>query len=266
MPAFWLRAARFMSTLARRVRNGVTGSWFMAVDDFDVERLAAYLHLDPAQVARLAERGKVPGRKVAGQWRFAPAEIHHWLESRIGLSNDAELQQMETALQRPPGRTALAEITVAGALPLDAINMHLTARTRGSVITGMCELAARTGWLWDSGKMAEAVRAREELLPTSLECGIALLHPRRPQAGILGQAFLALGHADRRIPFGGTRGAPTDLFILICAVEDRWHLRILARLSRLIADPALLDALRAAPDAASAHEVIDRYEAQLTVA
>ena len=43
----------------------------MAEDDFGIESLAAYLHVDPAQVLRLAERGKLPGRKVAGQWRFA---------------------------------------------------------------------------------------------------------------------------------------------------------------------------------------------------
>ena len=73
----------------------------MSDDDFDLERLAAYLHLDPAQVARLADRGKLPGRKVQGDWRFARAEIHQWLESRIGLSDDDELVQMESIL-RPP--------------------------------------------------------------------------------------------------------------------------------------------------------------------
>ncbi len=75
----------------------------MVDDDFDIERLAAYLHLDPAQVARLADRGRLPGRKVGGQWRFSQAAIHHWLEERMGLSGADELKQMETALGRPPG-------------------------------------------------------------------------------------------------------------------------------------------------------------------
>ena len=216
----------------------------MAVDDFDVERLAAYLHLDPAQVARLADRGKIPGRKVSGAWRFSPAEIHHWLEQRMGLSTDDELLQMEQALQRPPGQSAEAEFSISAALPLEAIDLALAARTRGSVITSMCELAAQTGWLWDPAKMADAVRAREDMLPTALDNGIALLHPRRPLPNILGQAFLALGRTERRMPFGGPRGALTDLFFLICSVEDRGHLRLLARLSRLISDPTLIDELR----------------------
>ena len=85
----------------------------MADDDFDIQRLAAYLHVDPAQVARLADRGRLPGRKVAGQWRFSPAAIHHWLEERMGLSSDDELKQMETALRRPPGGLVEAPVSLA---------------------------------------------------------------------------------------------------------------------------------------------------------
>ena len=36
-------------------------------------------------------------------------------------------------------------------------------------------------------EMAEAVRTREDMLPTAREDGVALLHPRRPLAGILAQ-------------------------------------------------------------------------------
>jgi PTS system nitrogen regulatory IIA component len=128
----------------------------------------------------------------------------------------------------------------------------------------MVELAANTGWLWDAAKMGEAVRAREDMLPTALENGVALLHPRRPLAGILGQAFLALGRTARGIPFGAPRGTLTDLFFLICSVDDRGHLRVLARLSRLISDPTLLDELRQAPDALAAREAIADREARLS--
>src|SRR5207248_8860875 len=110
---------------------------------------------------------------------------------------------------------------------------------------------------------AEAVRAREAMLPTAMDNGVALLHPRRPLPAILGQAFLALGRTDRGIPFGGARGALTDLFFLICSLDDRGHLRTLARLSRLLGDPALIEALRQAPDAQAAWHAIAEREAQL---
>ena len=238
----------------------------MADEDFGIESLADYLHLDPAQVQRLVERGNLPARKVGGQWRFSRGEVHHWLESRIGISSDDELVQMEGALRRAAGQTEeTATISIAEMLPVEAIAIPLAARTRGSVITSLVEVAAQTGWLWDTAKMAEAVRAREDMLPTALENGVALLHPRRPLAGILGHAFIALGRTARGIPFGAPRGTLTYLFFLICSVDDRSHLRVVARLSRLISDPALIDELRDAPDARGAHDVIAERESRLPV-
>lgn len=234
----------------------------MADEGFDVDRLAAYLHLAPAQVAKLADRGKLPGRKVGGSWRFSPAEVHAWLEARIGVSDEDELVQMEGVLGQPPGKPALSEVSIPELLPLEAIAVPLEARTRNSVITAMTETAAQTGYLWDPEKMADAVRQREEMHSTALDNGVALLHPRRPMPSILGQGFLALGVTPSGIPFGA-RGALTDIFFLIMSLEDRGHLRVLARLSRLISDATLLAELRSAAGPGAAHAAIMEAEERL---
>jgi PTS system nitrogen regulatory IIA component len=233
----------------------------MSQRDFDVDSLASYLHLTPAQVTRMADRGKLPGRKIGGEWRFPEAEIHHWLEERIGVSGDEELAQVENVLDRAAPDED--EICIADMLPQEAIAVPLNARTRGKVITAMTDLAADTGWLWDPAKMADAVSARESLHSTALENGVALLHPRRPQPGNLAQAFLALGRTYRGIPFGDSQGRLTDVFFLICSTDDGGHLRTLARLSRLLADPNFLDNIRHADDAEKAHSVIVETEQAL---
>ncbi len=236
----------------------------MPTQDFGIESLARYLHLNPQQVVRLADRGKLPGRKVGGQWRFSRADIHHWLEHRIGLSDEEELVGVEGVLRGPPGTEEPTQVSIAQMLPCEAIAVPLPARTRSSVFTSMVDLGARTGYLWDPEKMAEAIRSREELYPTTLDNGVALLHPRRPMPNLLGQAFLALGITAAGIPFGGERGGLTDVFFLVCSVEDRGHLRTLARLSRVIASSGFLDELRQATDSWSAHELIARTEAKLS--
>ncbi len=217
----------------------------MAQDDFDIDRLAAYLHMMPAAVVKLAERGKLPGRRVGGDWRFSAAEIHHWLEDRIGLSDEDALVAMEGALDRAADVSAEAEVSIAELLKEEAIEVPLSARTRAKVITRMAELAARTHLLWDPEKMADAIRAREEMHSTALDNGVALLHPRRPMPAILAEAVLALGITPGGIPFG-SGGSLTDIFFLICSTSDHEHLRILARLSRVINDQDFLAALRSA--------------------
>jgi PTS system nitrogen regulatory IIA component len=235
----------------------------MPTSDFRIENLARYLHSSPQQVARLADRGKIPGRKVAGEWRFSRADIHHWLEERIGVSDEGELLSVEGILRRACGGESPEEISVGGALPLDAIALPLPAKTRNSVFTSMVDLALATGLLWDGPRMVEAVRSREDLYPTAMENGAALLHPRRPMPSILGEALLALGITASGIPFGSSDGKLTDVFLLICSVDDRGHLRMLARLSRILGTPGFLDALRQCHNSAAAHHLVAETEANL---
>ncbi|MEX0819824.1 MAG: PTS sugar transporter subunit IIA [Pirellulaceae bacterium] len=232
-------------------------------EDFDIDSLAAYLHLTPPQVAKMAERDKLPGRKVGGQWRFSPAEIHHWLEERIGASDEGELVDVEGVLDRAAPGDSEHAVSITALLPVEAIEVPLSARTRNSVVNSMVELAARTGLLWDPEKMAEAVRARETLHPTALDNGVALLHPRRPMSTVLAEPIIALGRTHHGIPFGGPRGMLTDIFFLICSIDDRGHLRTLARLSRLVGAPDFLAALREAESPAATHDCLADFESRI---
>jgi nitrogen PTS system EIIA component len=127
----------------------------------------------------------------------------------------------------------------------------------------MVELAAKTGYLWDPAEMAEAVEARENLHPTALDNGVALLHPRRPLPQILEEPLLALGRTVQGIPFGGEGGQLTDIFFLICSVDVSQHLRTLARLSRLISTEGFLPAIRSAADATDVLRAVEQFEQPL---
>lgn len=212
------------------------------MEDLDVAKLAEYLHLTPDQVSKMAMRGRLPARRVGGQWRFSEAEIHHWLEERIGLSDELELEKVQRVLDRvaegPAEDRAIHELCTP-----ETIAVPLNARTRGSVIRTMSQLAAQSGLMWDPTTMAEAVQAREQMHPTALDNGVALLHPRRPQTSILADSVIALAVCPASIPFSDA-GHMTDLFFLICSYDDQSHLRILAKLSRLITQADFLSRLR----------------------
>jgi PTS system nitrogen regulatory IIA component len=81
--------------------------------DFDVDSLARYVHIAPAQVVKLAERGTMPGRKIGGQWRFSKAEIHHWLEERIGAADEADLERVQDFLDSAAGQREPATVRIS---------------------------------------------------------------------------------------------------------------------------------------------------------
>lgn len=51
-----------------------------------VHDVALYLKVDEKTVYRLAQRGELPGFKVAGTWRFKRADIDAWIEQRKARS------------------------------------------------------------------------------------------------------------------------------------------------------------------------------------
>lgn len=234
----------------------------MAQKDLDVEQLAAYLHVLPQQVRRLADRGQLPGRRIGGDWRFSEAEVHSWLEDKIGASNLDELSNVQKVVDRWTSDKTDA-ISLANLTPAEAIEIPLSARTRSSVIRRMCSLAECTGLLWDAAKMTEAVLAREDLHPTALDNGVALLHPRRPQNSILADPLLALGVSNQPLPFGNQSGHLTDVFFLICSTDDRVHLQVLAKISRLVTGTSFLQELRECGSATAAHSLLRVHEGKM---
>lgn len=51
-----------------------------------VHDVAAYLNVDEKTIYRLAQRGELPGFKVAGAWRFQTTDLQRWIDQRKRLS------------------------------------------------------------------------------------------------------------------------------------------------------------------------------------
>jgi nitrogen PTS system EIIA component len=232
----------------------------MVQEDFDLASLAAYLHLTPEQVRKMVEREKIPGRRIGGVWKFSRPEIHQWFEERIGASDVKELAEVEKILQRQPIHQEVDVVPIPELLTVERIFVPFLAKTKNSVIDSICEMTSLAGVLWEPAKMADAIRTREELHPTALENGVALLHPRRPIPGILAEPFLSLAIQSSGIPFGGPRGSLTDVFFLIGSTNEAFHLRLLARISRLLQLPTFLLQLRACDHPTAVYQCLVEHD------
>ena len=92
-----------------------------------------------------------------------------------------------------------------------------------------------------------ALLQRERLSSTSLGRGIAIPHIKLPGIKAITCLFARLEHP---VPFESHDGEPVDLLIFLLAPEQAGgdHLKALARISRLVRDPATLEGLRSAQD------------------
>jgi PTS system nitrogen regulatory IIA component len=227
----------------------------------DLQQLAAYLHRDVRDVSKLANRGYLPGKKIGGQWRFASSEINYWIETQMHAFTEEEL----TALERRGHRGYVAEEPLLlSMLSENTVAVPLHASTKSSVLKELALLAERSWQIYDVDALHQAVKHREELGTTALESGVAIPHPHRPlSAKAQGESVIAFARTGAGIPFGAPDGGLTDLFFLVSCRDAVTHLRVLARLSRMMLRPGFLAELRAADTVPDVLQLLERSEREL---
>jgi PTS system nitrogen regulatory IIA component len=207
----------------------------------------------------MASRGHLPGRKVGGEWRFARAEINHWIETQLPAYTEKQLTALEVT-----GRQQVDQEPLVSRLLSEAcMAVPLLANTRASVLRELVNLAEQSWQVYDPATLFEAIRQREDKASTALPGGLALPHPHRPLPMVLGEALMAYGRTASPIPFGSPHGELTDIFFLVCCRDDRTHLQVLARLSRLFLRPRFLEDLRNAETPRETWELIAGVERDL---
>ena len=100
----------------------------------------------------------------------------------------------------------------------------------------------------DTRQIFDTLLQRERLGSTGLGRGIAIPHVKFKQLKSIVCLFARLAEP---IEFDSHDGEPVDLVFLLLAPEHASgdHLKALARISRLVREPVMLDRLRAAEDA-----------------
>jgi nitrogen PTS system EIIA component len=104
----------------------------------------------------------------------------------------------------------------------------------------------------------ESLFAREKLGSTGLGYGVAIPHGRIKG---LRETCCVFIRTASGVPFDAPDGAPVKLVFSMLVPEQatEQHLQILSELAQMFSDPAFRDALVAAPDAASAHQLLTQW-------
>lgn len=233
----------------------------MSHEVFSLDELARHLGRDRREIEKLANRGRIPGRKVGGDWQFHQAEITRWLEQEMRDYTNAELRNLERS-QRSEDFCNM--LPVSALLRPETVQVPLEARNKRSVLECLVEVAGRTWNIWSPSEILKAVQQREEIFATAYDGGVAIPHPRNPLPDAHADSLIAFGRTYSGIPFGAPHGALTDLFFLVLCRDSRAHMQIVARLGRMFQLPNFLDGLRERDDSQSTYDYIiaaDRFVA-----
>lgn len=230
---------------------------------FNLDAVADYLNLTPAEVQQRVKDREIPFEKRGERLVFRRQEIDEWASRRIlGFSGPRLADYHEQSTQHT--RKFIPEHHILpGMLAAGKVAAAMTSKTKASVLRDLVALAEQTGQLNDPKTLLESLAAREELCSTGMPGGFALPHLRVQEPYLFERSFLVLGRTLQEIHFGGPDGEPTQLFFLICCQDERLHLHTLARLCLMAMKTPVLAQLRAAADASGMGEALLAAEVQI---
>ncbi len=136
-----------------------------------------------------------------------------------------------------------------------AVIEELKATTKEAVLEELASVLPHTGRNGDWEKMVKVLMAREKLGSTGIGDGIAIPHGK---ISGLDHLMIAFGRSKKGVDYNAMDGKPVYLFFLLMAPEDSpgQHLKVLARISRLLKDEAVRKKLIGAKSTAELYRVI----------
>lgn len=224
-----------------------------------VKQIADYLRINERTVLKLVAESKLPGVKIGNQWRFRKAMIDTWLDDQL-------LGVTPRHVEPPPPPPTARHLDLASCFAPAHVLPALQATQKTAVIEELAAHAQALGLIRDKLWMVGALIERENVMPTALGNGLAILHTLRRSPQEVVRPFLVLGRSEAGVDFDALDGRPTHLFFLLGLKYDALHLPWLAKLVQMFARPEAVGAVLAAPDAAAIFEVTTRAERMLASA
>ena len=147
-------------------------------------------------------------------------------------------------------------------LPAALVIPGLKGQTKDEVLRELAESMAAVHPDIEAARLLDVLWERERLGSTAIGDGIAIPHGKLPG---LKTVLAAFGRHLQGVDFQSLDGNPSKLFFLLVAPEDSvgQHLKALARVSRLLKDPAFRNRLLTARDGGELYRTIceedDKY-------
>lgn len=132
---------------------------------------------------------------------------------------------------------------------------ELKSATRVEVLTELSKVFLRANDKIDCNEVIEVLLGRERLGSTGIGDGIAIPHGKL--AG-LDDIIVSFGRSKDGIDFDSMDGMPVHLFFLLMAPENSagYHLKALAKISRMLKDISFRKALMEAKSADELYQII----------
>ncbi len=221
---------------------------------FTTQELAEYMKVNEKTVIKLAQTGELPGFKVGNQWRFNWTMIDRYMQGHVFDSKEEDLDLILSTKER---LIPFSRLTDARLIDLD-----LHAANKKQVLSRLARIshAARLTPSYDG--LYIALEDREKLLSTAIGQGVAIPHPRFPDRLIFTEPHIIIGRSRIGVDFDAPDNKKVHLFFLPCAQSQFVHLRLVAKISKLLHIPNVIERFMRVEKAEDIIQILLAFEQQ----
>ena len=157
-----------------------------------------------------------------------------------------------------------AIVHVGDFIEAGGVILTLGGQRRDEVLRELVEhMAVLSGRPAEQSLLLAALKEREDLCSTGVGDGVALPHARNALVGLVDRPVIVFGRKAEGLPFGSIDGSLVRLFFLVVAPNVTLHLRVLARLSRLLRNPHVRQSLLTAESVSRVLSIVRVNEVDL---
>lgn len=238
--------------------------------DLKIKDVAELLNVSETTVRRWLKDGKIPAYQLNHQYRFSRGEIEDWMmKCKLKLGKDGFSPFEEKQIYPPLSddettnkRGGPQQYSLYRAMFKGGVITGLPAANKHDVIKMVMQQAAPRLGL-DPDVSAELLLDREALMPTALNSGLAVPHPRDIVLEIPGSDTIVTVFLEKPIDYGALDGQPVHTLFFLFSASDKTHLHLLSKLAHLGSQPLALDFLASQPNQEGLLAYIKEWEAKV---
>jgi len=190
------------------------------------QELASYMKLNEKTILKMAQNKDLPGIKVGNQWRFHLEAIDRHLQKDLMRTPEKELDLIL--------ENTNPDIPLSRLFDESIINLEMKAGSKVEALKELSHSAFEAGIVEDAEMLYTELDKREQMLSTAAGNGIAVPHPRNPDPAMFRRANILMARSAAGVDFDAPDNQKVHLFFMTCAPNIVIHLRLLAKLSKML--------------------------------
>jgi nitrogen PTS system EIIA component len=183
------------------------------------------LQLSEKVLVQWIEQNKIPAYRVDGEYVFNPMEIQEWI-----LENQVTVSHAILDLAQSKGDLSLHVLLQKGGICTGLQADSVPGLIQKIVYTVPTPIEI------NKDKIVFHLQQREDMMPTAIGRGIAVLHPRTPVVSDVRDECLSLCLLAKPLDFNALDRVPVSTCFLLLASTVRRHLEAMARIAFLCQD------------------------------